>query len=145
MLFRSCLDGNLTQVLDSWSDLFGRESYTGHRFLKYRDAEGKTPQPTYLRHGEWLSRAMDRDGYSNQLFARAVRCITEHAPIGEYYVRFNIPEPPECPMCGRFQTRAHVLHSCRRDALAGMDSPSSVNSLYEFLERNPLSFAFRPD
>ena len=40
-------------------------------------------------------------GHSNSLCARVIRAITNHAPIGEYRVRFFPREDFSC-LCGRY-------------------------------------------
>ena len=46
---------------------------------------------------------------------QVTRAITNHAPIGEYHLRFFLREPFECP-CRVYpiESRHHILHNCRR-------------------------------
>ena len=67
-----------------------------------------------------------------------------HAPIGEYYSRFNIDESTDC-RCGEFQTRDHLLHQCDLCILPITGRIQYLPGLAAFLEENPwaLSFADR--
>ncbi len=49
------------------------------------------------------------------LVARMTRAILGHAPIGEYFARFNIDEPHGCSCDPAvLQTRDHLLYHCPR-------------------------------
>jgi len=50
-------------------------------------------KPLYIKDRLWLKHF----GYSNSLCARATRLITNHAPIGEYRLRFFPREDFSCP------------------------------------------------
>ncbi len=54
------------------------------------DTKGNTLKPSYFSGGTWLS-AVKREPPA--LVARMTRAILGHAPIGEYFARFNIDEP----------------------------------------------------
>ena len=51
----------------------------------------------------------------NLLYVRATRAIVNHAPIGEYHLRFFPNEDFSCP-CGNYliETRHHILYKYRR-------------------------------
>jgi len=82
-------------------------------------------------------------GHSNTLCARAVRAITNHAPIGEYQLRFFLNEEFRCP-CGLYpiETRQHILHKCRRFNKYWNPRRDSIAHFTQFLDRNPRAFAF---
>ena len=92
--------------------------------------------------------------------ARVVRCILNHAPIGEYYRKFNIPDTlSECACGVDPQTRHHVFVDCpcygkvNGQLVDALDidetfrhDPETLNELIEFLKEQPLAFSFtRPD
>ncbi|KAF9254363.1 hypothetical protein L218DRAFT_1009795 [Marasmius fiardii PR-910] len=87
-------------------------------------------------------------GDSNTLVARAVRWITNHAPVGEYYRRFNIPNTSRLCTCWSaensqsavVQTRTHVLHHC--PDVKHSKNIDYVVGLAQFLKKNPQVFSF---
>jgi len=54
-------------------------------------------------------------GHSNLLCTQASKAITNHAPIGEYQLRFFPRESFTC-LCGIYtiKTRRHILYECCR-------------------------------
>ena len=82
--------------------------------------------------------------------ARITRCITNHAPIGEYRQRFFPDKPTHCTACGydTLLSREHILCSCPQFTPI---APSINNwkqtrdndtRLFKFLSRHPISFSF---
>jgi hypothetical protein len=87
---------SITQsALDSWTTAFQDEKYHGSWFLQLKDTKGNALTPTYANGGTWLKSV----GEETKLCARMCRTILDHAPIGDYYCRFNIPEEHSCS-CG---------------------------------------------
>ncbi|KII90005.1 hypothetical protein PLICRDRAFT_74067, partial [Plicaturopsis crispa FD-325 SS-3] len=39
-------------------------------------------------------------------------CRLGHAFMGEYYAKFKLPEPVECPCGEPYQTREHLIRDC---------------------------------
>ena len=126
------------------------------------DVFGHQINPKYVNGGAWmpLIRRQADDAYSNAFLARVVRSLLNHAPIGEYYQRFNIPDTlSECPCGVDPQTRDHIFVDCPCfgkvngeivDALdvkvAFRHVPEELPQLIEFLTEQPLAFSFtRPD
>ena len=97
-------------ALDAWTTLARDPDYLGHQFLAFSDPKGKPMRPTYANGGTWL-RHVNED---NVLCARVCRGILNHAPIGEYYRRFNIPghDTHECECGCPTQTRRHIFTHC---------------------------------
>ena len=56
----------------------------GHHFLELLDDNLNPIEPSIAKGGLWLKYF----GHSNLLYARASRVIVNHAPIGEYCLRF---------------------------------------------------------
>ena len=121
----------------AWLVEYDFPPYIGSNFLVSKDLVGRPVKPTTVKGGPWLQLI----GKDPQLFARMCRCILNHAPIGAYYLRYNISEPIRCP-CGRVavQTRAHMLHSCPLISYRG--SPDTIGQLADLLRLNPLAFGF---
>jgi hypothetical protein len=78
-----------------------------------------------------------------KIMARFTRCITAHAPIGEYRRDFAPLLDFACP-CGMslYESREHVLQRCPRFSRKHPDFHSYVDSLTDFLKDNPNSFEF---
>ena len=90
--------------------------------------------------GPWLSQV----GTSNSHSARLTRALTNHDPIGEYCACFNLSNEVRCN-CNFIipETRQHILHRCPRYKHSSDRSESrDLDSLLEFLENNPTTFAF---
>ena len=80
-------------------------------FLDLVDSDNSILEPSYCKGSTWLKYF----GHSNMLCTRATRAITNHAPIGEYWLHFFPNEVFSCP-CGLYpiESRQHILHKCRR-------------------------------
>ena len=83
----------------------------GRHFLDLVDDNLNIIELAYTKGGPWLQVF----GHSNLLCAHATRAITNHAPIGEYWLRFFSNEDFKCP-CGNYpiKSRWHILHECMR-------------------------------
>jgi len=125
--------------LNLWKMTFQASDGKGRHFLELLDDELNPIEPHYKKGGPWLQSF----GHSNSLCARAVRAITNHAPIGEYRLRFFPNEDIACP-CSRYpiETRRHILHECNR--FNGYWNPrrDSLSHFVMFLISNPNAFAF---
>jgi hypothetical protein len=77
--------------------------------------DGHEIKPTYVNRGSWIPliwRYAEGD-FSNALLACAVRCIPNHAPIGEYYQKFDIPDTlVDCLCRVDLQTHDHIIVDC---------------------------------
>jgi len=83
----------------------------GNNFLDLVDNDFNTIELSYIKGGPWLQAF----SHSNSLCARATQAITNHAPIGEYRLRFFPNKQFSCP-CNKYpiETRRYILHECRR-------------------------------
>ena len=68
--------------LNLWKMTFQASDSKGRNFLDLLDDDYNPIEPHYKKGGPWLQAF----GHSNSLCARAVRAITNHAPIGKYRV-----------------------------------------------------------
>lgn len=100
---------------------------------------------------------LSTDNTSATLPASAVsqltRCLTNHAPIGAYRVRFHPSLSPRCPACPRYiQSRNHILFHCSRykrstlpftwfsHVSAFLEHKDSFSLLAKWLEHFPFAF-----
>jgi len=111
----------------------------GRHFLELVNNDLKDIKPSYIKGGLRLQLFGD----SNTLYACAMRSIINHAPIGEYQLRFFPNEEFKCP-CGNYpiELRKHILHDCMR--FNGYWSPRRdlLSHFIMFLIANPNAFAF---
>ncbi|KAF4613307.1 hypothetical protein D9613_011208 [Agrocybe pediades] len=96
-------------VQEDWKILFRDPVYRGHNFLMLQRPDETVLEPSYINGGTWLPAA----GGDLHLAVRICRCILNHAPIGAYYERFNIPERTSCTCEDHpLETRDHILRHC---------------------------------
>jgi len=127
-------------IINTWKMTFQVLDLKGRNFLELVNNDNKLLEPTYCKGSSWLQVF----GHSNLLCARAMRAITNHAPIGEYRLKFFPNEDFSCP-CGLYpiETRQHILHECRRFNEYWNLRRDSIAHFIEFLERNPRAFSFQ--
>ena len=103
------LDSN--DIINQWKMTFQVSEGKGKQFLDLLDDDLNAIEPSYAKGGPWLQMF----GHSNLLCAHATRAITNHAPIGEYRLRFFPSLNFSCP-CNNYpiESRRHILHKCKR-------------------------------
>jgi len=126
-------------IIKKWKMTFQASDLKGRNFLDLVDGDNNILEPTYSKDGTWLQHF----GHSNTLCAKATRAITNHAPIGEYQLRFFPNEEFSC-LCGFYpiESRWHILHECRRFNKYWNLRRDSISHFIQFLERNLGAFAF---
>ena len=85
-------------------------------------------------------------GHSITLYARAVRTILNHAPVGEDRARFRPKSHPRARAVNqtlRPELRESQVHRQPNDNRMTLPSPC-LGDLVKFLTSNPLAFAFAP-
>ena len=111
----------------------------GRNFLELLNDDLNVVELSYIKGGPWLQMV----GHSNLLCAQATRAITNHAPIGEYRLRFFPNSEFLCP-CNEYpiETRRHILFDCNR--FNGYWNPRRdiLKHFVMFLNANPNVFAF---
>ena len=111
----------------------------GNNFLNLLDDNLNEIEPSCARGGLWLQAF----GHSNLLCTQATRAITNHAPIGEYRLRFFPNMEFKCP-CNNYpiEMRRHVLHECHQ--FNGYWNPrrDTLKHFVMFLTFNLLTFTF---
>ena len=106
-----CKKSDCNELIKLWKMTFQASDGKGKHFLDLLDDNLNVIEPSYTRDGPWLQTF----GHSNLLCACAVRAITNHAPIGEYMLRFFPNMDFTCP-CNNYpiESRKHILHECQR-------------------------------
>ena len=110
-----------------------------NHFLSLLDDNDNIIEPLYVKRGPWLKML----GHSNSLYARATRLITNHAPTGEYRLRFFPKEEFKCP-CSLYpiKSRCYILYECGRFNGYWNLRRDSLSHFVMFLEFNLSAFTF---
>ena len=108
-------------------------------FLDLLNTNDNIIELSYIKDGLWLRYF----GHSNFLCTRALRAITNHAPISKYRLRFFPREDFSC-FYGSYpiETRRHILHEYRRFNQYWNSRRDSISYFILFLEFNPSIFVF---
>ena len=126
-------------IINHWKITFKASDGKGNNFLDLLDDDFNPIEPSYTKGGPWLQAF----GHFNLLCARATRAITNHAPIGEYRLRF-LPNMDFSCLCNNYpiELRRYILHEYKR--FNGYWNPrrDSLNHFIMFLITNPNTFIF---
>ena len=119
--------------------IFQASDLKGQQFLELHNNNNNLIEPSYVKGGSWLKFF----GHLNSLCARVTRAITNHAPIGEYRLRFFPQESFNC-LCSSYpiKMRHHILHECRRYNECWNPRRDTISYFILFLEFNSNVFAF---
>jgi len=106
-----CKKSDCDELNKLWKMTFQVSDGKGNHFLDLLDDDLNVIEPSYVRGGPWLQAF----SYLNSLCPHTTRTITNHAPIGEYRLRFFPNMDFACP-CNNYpiESRRHILHDCRR-------------------------------
>ncbi|XP_006456644.1 hypothetical protein AGABI2DRAFT_146415 [Agaricus bisporus var. bisporus H97] len=125
--------------------------FKGNSWYDTTDKEGNEVLPSHLQGGPWFQSYQGvRAADNSLLFARLMRVMCNHAPIGEYKVRFFPKEPYKSCQCDLKspETRQHLLMVCplfvRRINHYDLDGITTIRGLILFLQDNPQAFSFEP-
>ena len=134
-----CKKSDSNDIIKQWKMTFQALDGKGNHFLDLLDDDFNIVKPSYSKGGPWLQAF----GHSNLLCAQATRAITNHAPIGEYRLRFFPNKDFSCP-CNNYpiELRRHILHECKRFNEYWNPRRDSLNHFIMFLVANPNAFAF---
>ena len=127
-------------IIRNWQMTFQASDLRGISWSsRWQFSQHRTLIQKYKKGGPWIKHF----GHSNLLCARAARAILNHAPIGEYRLRFLPREDFNCP-CGEYpiESRRHILHDCRRFNKYWNPLWDTLSHLTAFLEFNPSAFSF---
>ena len=134
-----CMKIDSDDIINQWKITFQALDGKGRQFLDLVDDDLNIIKPTYTKGGPQLKDF----SHSNSLCAHVTRAITNHTPIGEYYLRFFPNEDFKCP-CSNYsiESRRHILHECMR--FNGYQNPrrDSLSHFIMFLIANPNAFVF---
>ena len=121
--------------------MFQASNLKGNQFLDLLDDNNNIIKLSYVKGDLWLKTF----SYSNSLCVHATRAIMNHAPIGEYRLRFFPREKFKCP-CSIYpiESRYYILHKCSRFNSYWNLRRDFLSHFVIFLETNPGIFTF-PD
>ena len=110
-----------------------------HQFLKLIDNENNLIEPSYMNSGLYLKYFE----HSNSLCTRAMKAIVNHAPIGEYKVRFFLRKEFKCS-CSLYpiKLRQHILYEYKRFNRYWNLRRDTLSHIILFLEFKSSAFAF---
>ena len=119
--------------------LFQAANSKGRFFLDLLDDNLNPIELSNAKDGPWLQHF----GHSNILCAQASQAITNHAPIGEYQLRFFPREEFTCP-CGNYpiETRQHILYECQRFNKYWNLRRDTITHFMLYLQFNSSAFLF---
>jgi len=134
-----CKKTDSDDIIKQWKMTFQASDGKGNQFLDLLDDDLNPIELSYIKGSPWLQSF----SHSNLLCAQATRAITNHAPIGEYCLRFLPNMDFLCP-CNNYpiESRRHILYECKR--FNGYWNPrrDSLSHFIMFLITNPDAFAF---
>ena len=109
-------------------------------FLDLYNKENNFLEHIYIKGRLWLKFFE----HSNLLYTRATRAIINHAPIGEYRLRFFPIENFSC-LYGSYpiKFRYHILHKYKRFNIYWNPRRDSISHFVLFLEFNSRAFSFK--
>ena len=121
---------------------FQASDLKGNHFLDLLDNELHTIKSLYTKGGLQINQF----SCSNLSCARAIRAIMNHAPIGEYHLRFFLRKSFSC-LCRIYliKTRQYILHECRRYNKYWNSLRTMLSHLLAFPKFNLSVFSFHED
>ena len=119
--------------------MFQASDLKENQFLNLLDNNNNIIKLSYVKEGSWLKVF----SHLNSLYAHATRVITNHAPIGEYRLRFFPREEFKC-LYGLYliKSRYYILHECGRFNGYWNTRRDSLSHFVIFLEANLSAFTF---
>ena len=128
-------------ILKVWKMMFQASNLKGNQFLDLLDDDNNIIEPSYIKRGSWLKKF----GHLIFLCACAIRAITNHAPIGEYRLRFFPRKEFKCPYSVYpIGSKCYILNKCSRYNGYWNPRRDSLSYFVMFLENNLGIFTF-PD
>ena len=132
---------------DTWTRLFKDRTYRGSQWFPVRRKK-KIFKPSGAKAARNFFHNMAHGDASR--LSRISYVMTNHAPTGEYRLRFFPDQPAHCPHCGEetLLSRRHVLCECPRyvDKFSSLTDWGSQRhndkTLSGFLDKNPTAFSF---
>ena len=110
----------------------------GKKFLNLLNNDFSDIEPTYTKESPWIKNF----SFSNSLCAWATWAITNHALIGEYYLRFFLRKEFSYPYGDySIKIRYHILYDCRRFNKYWNMRRDTISQFISFLEFNLNAFS----
>ena len=134
-----CKKSECNFILSQWKMTFQVSNSKGRNFLNLLSNDLLPIEPLCSKDGPWLLQS----SHSNLLCTWASRAITNHAPIGEYRLRFFSLEIFSCP-CGLYpiESRWYILHEYQRFNKYWNPRRDTLSHFSLFLQFNPSAFVF---
>ena len=135
----SCKKTDSDDIINQWKMTFQASDGKGNHFLDLLDDDFNIIEPSYMKGSPWLQAF----GHSNSLCAHAMRAITNHAPIREYWLKIFPNKDLSCP-CNNYpiESRRYILHECKRFNRYWNPRRDLLSHFVMFLVANPNAFAF---
>ncbi|KAF8697726.1 hypothetical protein AX14_001266 [Amanita brunnescens Koide BX004] len=113
ILISNFISDHIRRMNLHWRVLAASRSFRGHQWLPIRRKK-KTFRPA-IRNKAATNFFYVLSGNDIVTLSRMARAITNHAPTGEYRLRFYPELDNQCPTCpGRLMSQSHILFSCPR-------------------------------
>ena len=126
-------------LVNRWRITFQTLDMKSKYFLDLVDNDDNIIELSYIKGGSQLKYF----GHFNSLCTRASRAITNHAPTGEYRLRFFLREDFSCSYRQYpIKTRYHILHKYKRFNKYWNLRKDFIGHFIMFLELNLNMFAF---
>ena len=122
-----------------WRMNFQVSDLKGRNFLELLNNNSNPLKLSTIKGGLWLKYF----SHSNFLCIRAAKAIVNHAPIGEYQLKYFPKEEFTC-LCGIYpiESRHHILHKCKRFNNYWNPRRNSIGHFSQFLIFNNKAFSF---
>ena len=118
---------------------FQVSDFKERNFLELLNNNQNPLEPSAIKGSSWLQYF----SHSNSLYARATKAIVNHAPIGEYRLRFFPREDFSCPYgVYPIESRQHILHECKKFNNYWNYRRDMIGHFLLFLELNNSAFSF---
>jgi len=135
-----CKKSDSDELIKLWKMTFQASEGKSKNFLELLDNDLNVVEPSYAKGGPWLQLV----GHSNSLCARATRAITNHAPIGEYRLRFFPNMEFSCPYDEYpIESRRHILYDYKKFNRYWNPRRDTLKHFVMFLNANLSAFAFQ--
>ena len=134
-----CKKSKSNDIVNVWKMMFQASNLKGNYFLDLLDNDYNIIELSYVKGGLWFKTF----SHLNLLCTCATRAITNHAPTGEYRLRFFSREEFKCS-CGQYpiESRCYILHEYSRFNGYWNLRRDSLSHFVMFLETNPSMFSF---
>ena len=134
-----CKKHKYDSIFSQWKMFFQALDLKGRNFLELLDSDQNPIELSTINDGSWLQHF----SHSNSLCARVTRAIINHAPTGEYQLRFFPREEFSC-LCGLYpiESRQHILHDCKGFNNYWNPRRDTIAHFSLFLELNSSAFSF---